>query len=63
MSTRAQRLDPALGWTPRTWSKRFHNMLLRDDQLALRIRVLNSLFAAPPPDGHGPYNHHDGFRS
>lgn len=40
----------------------FHNMLLRDDQLALRVRVLNSLFAEPAPGGQGRYNHHDGYR-
>lgn len=63
MKTRSHRFDPAYGWTPRTWSREFHNMLLRDDQLALRVRVLCSLFAEPPPTGHGPYQHHNGLQA
>lgn len=49
--------------SPDKISARFHNMLMRDDQLALRVRVLGGLFATRPPQGRGPYNHHDGARS
>jgi hypothetical protein len=57
---------PLAAWSTASldWvSKRFHNLLLKDDSLATRLRVLDQMFAVPPPPSRGVYRHHDGYRS
>jgi hypothetical protein len=49
--------------TPDQISKRFHNLVMADTPVHIRLRVLDSLFAVPPPVGRGVYRHHDGYRS
>lgn len=41
-------------------SRVLHNLLLLQ---VPELRELLELFTAPPPQGRGPYNHHDGYRS
>jgi hypothetical protein len=43
-------------------SQRFHNLVIHDTPVHIRLRVLDSLFAVPAPPGRGVYRHHDGYR-
>lgn len=45
---------------PDAVSARFHNTLMRE---LPELRPLLDLFLEPPPQGTGPYNHHDGYRT
>jgi hypothetical protein len=62
------RVNTVVAWAnsaDRVISPRFHNLLLHPQttDLMIRLRVLDSLFAVPPPPGRGVYRHHDGYRS